>query len=38
MQADPEWQAYVKKSQEAGYLVDQKTSLMIPARFAPLKR
>ncbi len=38
MQADPEWKAYLKKSGEGGYLVDQKTSLMIPAGFAPIKR
>jgi hypothetical protein len=38
MQADPEWQAYLKKSAEAGFLVDQRTSLMIPAGFAPIKR
>jgi NIPSNAP len=38
MQADPDWKAYLKKSGEAGYLVDQKTSLMIPAGFAPIKR
>jgi NIPSNAP protein len=38
MQADPEWKAYLKKSGEAGYLIDQRTSLMIPAGFAPIKR
>jgi hypothetical protein len=38
MQADPDWKAYVKKSGEAGYLVDQRTCLMVPAGFAPLKR
>ena len=38
MQADPDWKAYVKKSGEAGYLVEQRTCLMVPAGFAPLKR
>jgi hypothetical protein len=31
MQADPEWKKYLEKSGEAGYLVSQKTSLMVPA-------
>src|SRR5690606_29342747 len=30
MTADPEWKAYVKKLAESEFLVDQKTSLMIP--------
>lgn len=38
MQADPDWKAYLKKSSEAGYLSDQRTCLMIPAGFAPIKR
>ena len=38
MQADPEWQNYLRVSGEAGYLVDQRTMLMIPAKFAPIKR
>jgi hypothetical protein len=38
MQADPEWKAYLKKGQEAGYLIEQRNCLMIPAGFAPLKR
>lgn len=37
MTADPEWQNYVKLLAESGYLVDMKTSLMLPARFAPLR-
>jgi len=36
--ADPEWQAYLKKSAEAGYLVAQENRLMTPASFAPIKR
>ena len=38
MQADPEWQAYLKASAEAGYLVNQQNQLMTPAAFAPIKR
>jgi hypothetical protein len=38
MMADPEWQKYVKMLGESGYLVDMKTSLMVPAGFAPIKR
>ena len=38
MQADPDWQAYLKKSAEAGYLVAQENRLMTPAAFAPIKR
>lgn len=38
MAADPEWQNYLKLTSEAGDLIGQQTSLMIPAKFAPLKR
>lgn len=38
MAADPEWQNYLRLNAEAGYLLEQHTSLMIPAKFAPLKR
>lgn len=38
MQADPEWQAYLAKSAEAGYLLKQENKLMTPAWFAPLQR
>jgi NIPSNAP len=38
MQADPEWQAYLQKSGEAGYLIKQVTKLMTPAPFAPINR
>ena len=38
MQADGEWQAYLKMSGEKGYLIEQRTSLMIPAGFAPIRR
>jgi hypothetical protein len=38
MYADPEWQAYVKMSVAAGYIIEQNTRLMTPASFYPLKR
>lgn len=31
--ADPDWQAYLKKSAEAGYLVSQINKIMVPAPF-----
>jgi hypothetical protein len=36
MGADPEWQEYVRRNGEAGYLIAQKNSLMNDAPFAPL--
>jgi len=33
MQADPEWQAYLQKSAEAGWLIGQENKLMTPAPF-----
>ena len=38
MQADPEWQAFLKVQGEAGFLESQRTNLMIPAKFAPIRR
>jgi NIPSNAP len=38
MVKDPEWQIYLQKLNESGYLLEQKTSLMIPAKFCPIKR
>lgn len=38
MQADPEWQSYVKMSVEAGYIIQQDTRLMVPASFYPIVR
>ncbi|MEA2777950.1 MAG: hypothetical protein QOF90_3356 [Acetobacteraceae bacterium] len=38
MSADPDWQLFVQKNGEAGYLIAQKNSLMTPAPFAPIKR
>jgi len=38
MQADPEWQVFMQKNAEAGYLIKQENKLMTPAPFAPIKR
>ncbi|MFL5286181.1 MAG: NIPSNAP family protein, partial [Rhodopila sp.] len=38
MAADPEWQVYLQKTAEAGYLIGQRNNLMTPAEFAPIKR
>jgi hypothetical protein len=38
MQADPAWQAYLKMSAEAGYLIKQENNIMTPAPFAPIRR
>jgi NIPSNAP protein len=38
MLADPEWRVYLGKLNESGYLLEQKTSIMIPAKFCPIKR
>lgn len=38
MQADPEWQAFLQMSREAGYLIKQENRIMTPAAFAPLRR
>lgn len=38
MQADPEWQMFMQKNAEAGYLIAQRNNLMTPAPFAPIKR
>jgi hypothetical protein len=38
MWADPEWHGYIEKLNESGYLVEQKTSLMIPTKFCPIRR
>jgi hypothetical protein len=37
MMSDPEWQAYLRLADEAGFLLDQRNSLMVPASFAPIK-
>ena len=37
MMSDPEWLNYLKLADEAGFLVEQSNSLMVPASFAPIK-
>ncbi len=38
LQADPQWQAYLKKSAEAGYLVSQDNKILTPVSFFALDR
>lgn len=38
MMADPEWQAYLKKSADAGWLIAQENKILTPASFFQLKR
>jgi NIPSNAP len=38
MTADSEWQNYLRLNTEAGNLLGQQTCLMLPAKFAPIKR
>jgi hypothetical protein len=38
MQADPEWQAFLKISAEAGHLLHQDNRIMTPAPFFKLER
>src|SRR5262245_34387353 len=38
MMSDPEWQTYLKLADEAGFLVDQRNGLMVPASSAPIER
>jgi NIPSNAP len=38
MMADPEWQNFMKLQAEAGFLEHMRTNLMVPAKFAPIKR
>jgi hypothetical protein len=38
MAKDPDWPKYLQANVEAGYIVDMRTSLMVPASFAPIKR
>jgi len=35
MMKDQDWLNYVKKLAESGLLIDQQTSLMVPAKFMP---
>lgn len=36
--ADPDWRAYLVRSDEADYLVSQENKLMTPVGFAPIRR
>jgi len=38
MMADPEWQVFMQKGAEAGYLIAQRNNLMNDAPFAPINR
>jgi len=38
MQADPEWQVFMRKNAEGGNLIKQVNKLMTPAAFTPIKR
>jgi hypothetical protein len=38
MMKDPNWKTYLDANREAGYLIGQKTTLMTPVSFAPIKR
>jgi hypothetical protein len=38
MQADPDWQAYLQKSAEAGYLLKQENKILVGVPFFDFKR
>jgi len=38
MQADPDWQSYLKRSAEAGYLIGQENKILTAAPFFKLAR
>lgn len=38
MQADPDWQAFLKRSGEADYLLTQENQILTPPAFFELKR
>jgi hypothetical protein len=38
MAKDPDWKKFLDASRDSGYLMSQRTSLMVPTKFAPLKR
>ena len=38
MQADPDWQNYLRLSAEAGYLIGQENKILTPAPFFKLAR
>jgi hypothetical protein len=33
--ADPAWKVYLEENVKAGYIVNQRTSLMTPVKFCP---
>jgi hypothetical protein len=35
---DPEWQSYLEKNGELGYLVSQESKLLVATSFAPINR
>jgi hypothetical protein len=35
---DPEWQSYLEKTNELGYLVAQESKLLVATSFAPIRR
>ncbi|MGH6944595.1 MAG: NIPSNAP family protein [Geminicoccaceae bacterium] len=38
MQADPDWQGYLKRSAEAGYLIRQENKILTPVSFLETQR
>ena len=38
MGKDPDWKKYLDANRDAGYLIGQRTTLMTPVKFAPIKR
>lgn len=38
MSKDPDWKTYLDENRKAGYLTAQRTTLMTPVSFCPIKR
>ena len=38
MMADPDWPVFMRETAQAEYVLEQHTNLMVPVKFAPLKR
>jgi len=38
MMADPDWPVFLRESAQGEYVLEQRTNLMVPVNFAPLKR
>jgi hypothetical protein len=38
MTKDPDWKIYLDENRKAGYLAAQRTTLMTPTKFCPIKR